>query len=155
MKRLLMFIITVTAILVLFTPYSEAHADENDDYCELDEIKIASDEIDIDAMEIIEGNRAMNTVSDYTTYSLHASGVLQLYVKLDATFLYDGSSASCIANSASYNILNNDWVCDNLTSGRSGNQAWASFSFTNSNTGQTASGTIYISCSPSGVISKS
>ena len=51
MKRLLMFIITVTAILVLFTPYSEAHADENDDYCELDEIKIASDEIDIDELK--------------------------------------------------------------------------------------------------------
>ena len=154
MKRFMILLALVFIAILLFLPCKELHAEEFE-IAENDKLEI---EVEDSTDEIIESDddlRSMGTVSDYTTYTLLDGGVLQLYVKLDATFLYDGSSATCIANSASYNILNSAWHCDYVNSGRSGNQAWANFSFTHSSLGVSVSGTIYISCSANGVISKS
>lgn len=154
MKRYYLFAIFAITTILFFIPCNAAHAEEDATKEAADDITYIEETNSSEEYKAEDDTRSMGTVSDYNTASVFDLGVLQLYVKLDATFIYDGSSATCIANSASYNILNSDWTYNYVTTNRSGNTAWADFSFTNSVTGENAARTIYISCSGSGIIYK-
>lgn len=153
MKKLLIMCAMVFAIFA-FIPTTLSYAADDDGLCtEMNVEACNSDEI-VEDQIIKDGSRIINTVSDYTTFTDLMNGVLQFYVRLDATFLYDGSSATCIANGASYNILNSNWQCCSLTSSRTGNYARADFDFVYTPTGTHVTGYIWMSCTPNGVINK-
>ena len=148
MKRFGIFGLLLMLIVIFFIPNDNVHAEENDE-CSFE----MSELVELDA-NVDENTRYMNTVSDYNTADCKINNVLQFYVRLDATFLYDGSTATCITSGASDSILNPDWQCVYLTPGRSGNTAWVNFKYVRTSTGEEVSGVVHMACNPWGVISK-
>ena len=152
MKRLWVLGVVFTVAMIFFAlPNKEIHAEEN---VWLNEESFSECSVENNSTDDAN-NRYINTISDYTTFTDYdGSGTLQFYVKLTATFIYDGSSATCITSGASDNILNSDWQCVYLTPGRTGNVAWASFKYVHTPTGFIVEDTIHMSCSAAGSIAK-
>lgn len=139
--------------VLVFIPATISYASEDDvSYSGMD-TETYDDEI-AENQIVKDSSRTINTVSDYTTFTDFMNGVLQFYVRLDASFLYDGSTATCIANGASYNILNSNWQCYSLTTSRTGNYARADYDFVYTPTGYHVTGYIWMSCTPNGAINK-
>ena len=98
------------------------------------------------------GDRSYNTKTAEKAW-YHVEGVdFTCKAKLVATFLYDGSSASCIASNDSYEVYDPDWYLYSSSSGRSGNSAYSGFVFKQYSTGKQEAGSLSISCSGNGTI---
>ena len=96
------------------------------------------------------GDRSYNTKTTEKAW-YHLEGVdITCKAKLVATFLYDGSSALCIASNDSYEVYDSDWYLYSSSSGRSGNTAYSSFVFKQYSTGKREPGSLSISCSENG-----
>ena len=97
------------------------------------------------------GDRVMQTkTAERAKYHLEGVDIVWK-AKLEATFLYDGSSATCIAHNPTTEIYNSNWYLYSSSDGRSGNSAYMSYTFKKTS-GSTKSGSITISCAGDGTI---
>lgn len=101
---------------------------------------------------VLIGGRSYDTKTAEKAW-YHFEGVdVKCKAKLVATFLYNGSSASCIASNDTYEVYDSDWYLYSSSSGRSGNSAYSSFTFKQYSTGKQEPGSLGISCSGNGTI---
>lgn len=143
MKHFFSVLAIMLLAFVLFLPYSYAHAEEGEK-----QESYVDKESNADFIETC----SMGTISDYTFFSILEDYVLKVYLRLDATFLYDGNTATCISAGTTHNIYDDTWSCDYLICNHNGNQAWVNYSFSKITTSYTYSGTIGLSCNPSGIV---
>lgn len=106
---------------------------------------------------IVSTNALKATKLGSISYShYNASNVLLWKVTLDATFSYNGSTATCISATPSYTIYNSLWKVTKATASHSGNTATGSFTAKRYTLGipvETINKTLTLTCSPNGTIS--
>lgn len=97
------------------------------------------------------------TVTKSKTYSYYdSSNVLQWTVILEATFSYNGSSATCTSATTGYSVSNSAWKVTKANASRSGNTATGDFTvkkYVLLVPVQTVNKTLTLTCSASGVVS--
>lgn len=77
------------------------------------------------------------------------------FVRLTATFSYNGTTATCTSSSTSYTIYDTAWQVTNAVASRSGNTATGDFTVKKYFLGipiKTVNRTLTLTCSPSGVV---
>ncbi len=101
--------------------------------------------------------RATNTKSGSKTSKYYNSkNVLEWTVILNATFTYNGSTATCTSANNSYSIVNTAWKVTDAKSSRSGNTATGNFTVKRYALGivtKTENRTLKLSCSANGTLS--
>lgn len=100
---------------------------------------------------------ATSTVSKTKSSSYYDSNNKMLWtVRLDATFRYTGSSATCTSAAASHTIYDSSWKVTSGTASKSGNKATGNFTVKKYVLGipvKTVNRTLTITCSNTGVCS--
>ena len=90
-----------------------------------------------------------------TTYVKNSSGAVLWYVKVNASFTYDGTTSKCTSCSGSASAPASAWSISSITSSRSGNSATATaiavYSSATASNSYTKS--VTIKCSATGVVS--
>ncbi len=160
---------TITTLFVLLTPFA-SYANETPAYeitgttnsiIKEDTIIYQDSEIIITESEIIEtpitsARTLFSTASQKSTskkYKItdNSGNVLAVYT-LNATFTYNGKTASCIKSSYSTSIKNSKASFTSASASKSGSTATGKYSL-KINKLQTISRTVSITCSKKGVIS--
>ncbi len=122
MKRFTCYIFAVILLLALF-PMSVS-ADTQKERIYLEDGSFFTDTTCsvplFAANSILSEDTVRHTIT--RTYS-NASGVAQWSFTLTGTFLYDGTSATCIATSCSVSVLQSGWSCSSKSSYATGNTA--------------------------------
>ena len=98
-----------------------------------------------------------NTKTGSISYSYYNSDDVKLWtVKLDASFSYNGTTASCIGATPSYTVYGSAWNVTKANASRSGNTATGTFTIKRYALGiqvETINKVLTLSCSPTGVLS--
>lgn len=100
---------------------------------------------------------AAQTASSYkVSHFYNSNNVKEWTVRLDATFSYTGSSATCTSAKTSYTIYNDAWKVTSAVPSKSGNKATGTFTVKKYVLGipvKTVNKTLTITCSNTGVCS--
>lgn len=98
-------------------------------------------------------NAAKSGSTSYSYYT--SSNVLLWKVTLNATFTYNGTTATCTSATPSYTVYNSSWKVTKSTASHSGNTATGSFTAKRYTLGipvETVNKTLTLTCSPNGTI---
>ncbi len=109
------------------------------------------------AVSTVSTNAPRATKPGSISYSHYdASNVLLWKVTLNATFTYNGTTATCTSATPSYTVYGSAWKVTKSTASHSGNTATGSFTAKRYTLGipvETVNKTLTLTCSPSGVLS--
>ena len=150
------YYLIVFAVFFSFIMLSPNYISKAENYindCEENNISIIKGDIFADNNE--EHSRIVQSVTgnDWRTYwDQEDNSVVTVYI--NASFLYDGVSATCIANGSNYTIWNSSFEYDYVNAGRSGNSAWVNYRFINHHVMFIIGGQLSISCDPDGTLHK-
>lgn len=151
-KSLATYLILFTLLLI---PYKQAEAQcytstpNTEIYC----ITVIEEEL---TPAISTYSTTRTKTASKTTYYQNSSGSTLWYVKVTATFSYNGTSASCTSSSVTAESCNSYWKVSNKKSSYSGNSATASATgkeYYNSKVMQTINKSVTLSCSKNGTLS--
>lgn len=101
----------------------------------------------------VQTRAVQRTSASKVVTAQNQNGKIVATFTLHGTFEYDGKSADCTSASYSKSVSDSTWSFASANAWASANKAYGSYTLSCSANGQTVSGNVVITCSPTGTIS--